>query len=459
MRLYSLTGKKEYFEFAKYIVNCGGTDVEDIFKLAYKNEFYPYQYPVTKAYEMISCFDGLLEFYYITENEHYKTAVINFADKILKSDFTVIGCSGCTHEFFDNSSVRQANTTNGETMQETCVTVTLMKFFWRVHLLTGDSKYADAFEISLYNAYLGSVNTEGVIEPAISENYPHCCLEPLTFDSYSPLTSGTRGNGVGGFNVLSDGHYFGCCAAIGAMGIGLVPKFQLAEAENGFLMNLYIDGVVKTQTASGKNVTFITETQYPKDGRIKIKINPDEDLTFALSFRIPSWSKNSKVFVCGDKVECKNGYTRIFRTWHNGDFVEILLDMTTMAIFPESYGKRILMNKVIWGHNYMVSTFDKEDPKAKNHIALRRGPVMLAQDTRLGYSTDKAVNVLINKDGSVDVDEKIKTVAPYKNIIELGIPLSNGKVMHMTDYASAGKLLTEESKMAVWILTEKSQKL
>ena len=118
VRLYNLTKENKYFEFAKYIVDCGGTDVENIFELAYENKLYPYQYPVTKAYEMTSCFEGLLEFYKITGKEKYKTAIINFADKILESDFTVIGCCGCTHELFDHSTVRQANTTNEEIMQE-----------------------------------------------------------------------------------------------------------------------------------------------------------------------------------------------------------------------------------------------------------------------------------------------------------------------------------------------------
>ena len=113
VRLYRLTGEQKYFDFATYIVNCGGTDIVNIFDLAYENKFYPYQYPVTKAYEMTSCFEGLLEYYFVTGEEKYKTSIVNYANKVLESDFTIIGCSGCTHELFDHSTVRQANTTNG----------------------------------------------------------------------------------------------------------------------------------------------------------------------------------------------------------------------------------------------------------------------------------------------------------------------------------------------------------
>ena len=40
---------------------------------------------------MMSCFEGLLEYYRITGKEWQREAVIRFADRILESDFTVIG--------------------------------------------------------------------------------------------------------------------------------------------------------------------------------------------------------------------------------------------------------------------------------------------------------------------------------------------------------------------------------
>lgn len=449
VRLYSITAKKKYFDFAKYIVDCGGADVVNIFDLAYENDFYPYQYPVTKAYEVTSCFEGLLEFYRITGNEKYKTAIINFADKILESDFTVIGCSGCTHELFDHSTVRQANTTNGEIQQETCVTVTLMKFFYQLTLLTGNPKYVDAFEISLYNAYLGAVNTEKVIEPNIKAEHPDWCLEALPFDSYSPLTAGTRGNGIGGIRLMSDNHYYGCCACIGSAGIGLVPKMQLLTTQNGFALNLFVNGKVTSKTPKNNEIKFITETNYPKDGEINIKIDTNVPEQFEILIRNPKWSKNTAISVNGTEIESANGYISIEREWQNGDIITISLDMRTEMMHPISYGTDILMNKVIWGANYMVSTFDREDPEAKNHIALRRGPIMLAQDSRLGYDLETPISVMKNENGYVETCVTITD--KYPNIIAVDIPLSNGKSITVTDYASAGKLWNEKIKIAVWM--------
>lgn len=454
VRLYAITGEKKYFDFAAYIVDCGGTDVANIFTLAYEDKFYPYQYPVTKAYEMTSCFEGLLEYYRITGIEKYKTAILNYANKVLESDFTVIGSSGCTHELFDHSTVRQANTTNGAIAQETCVTVTLMKFFYQLTLLTGDPKYSDAFEISMYNAYLGSINTEKVLEPTILKDHPDWCAEPLSFDSYSPLTAGTRGNGIGGLLRMSDNHYYGCCACIGSAGNGLFPKMALLTTANGFVYNMYANGTMTSRTPSGEKIKFVTTTKYPADGNVKIEIKLSKPENFEILIRNPKWSKATELTVNGEKINANNGYISILRKWNDSDTIDIEFDMRTEALYPTPYGSQIVMTEVIWGANYVVPQFDEEDPLAKNHIALRRGPIILAQENRLGYSVDTPVDIKVGSDGYVDASLPENEIAPYEHILEVCVPLTDGSLMHLTDYASAGKLWTEESKMAAWILTK-----
>ena len=87
------------------------------------------------------------------------------------------------------------------------------------------------------------------------ESNPHLDIVhvDLPFDSYSPLTAGTRGNGIGGLKLMSDNHYYGCCACIGAAGLGLVPKMALLKTEKGFAMNLYIDGNMETEKMPVRN--------------------------------------------------------------------------------------------------------------------------------------------------------------------------------------------------------------
>ncbi len=447
-RLAGLTGEEKYREFADHIVSCGGTSVGNIFELALADEFLPYQYPMTKAYEMISCFEGLLEYVRIGGDEKWLSAAVRFADRILESDFTVIGGCGCTHELFDHSTVRQANTTNGTIMQETCVTVTLMKYLQRIHLLTGDPKYVDGFERALYNAYLGALNTEGVIEPSIAEDHADWALEPLPFDSYSPLTCGTRGNGIGGLKVMRDNHYYGCCACIGSAGIGLVPRIAALTAEDTVALNLYIPGEISLSVPGGETLTLRTEASYPAEGEILVSLGLSAPTRFTLRLRIPAWSERTSLSVNGEALSVTPGYTEVDRLWQPGDRLRLTLDMRTRLLRPESYGTDIINTDYIWHLHYLTSRFDREDPAAKHHFALQRGPLMLAREERLGLPVDTPVTVA-KKDGCVDVRPG---TAPYPALVALEVPLEDGTYMTVTDYASAGKLWRQASRMAVWML-------
>lgn len=455
VRLYSLTEEKKYLDFAEYIVACGGMDVENVFELAYRDELHPYQYPVTKAYEMTSCFVGLLEYYRITKNERHLKAIINFADRVLEDDFTVIGSAGCTHELFDHSTVRQANPDRGDPRaQETCVTVTLMQFFYQLNLITGDAKYMDAFERSLYNGYLGAVNTDGAIDTTAAKQYPELTMVPMPFDSYSPLTSGIRGNGTGGFKPFRDGRYYGCCICIGSAGIGVAMKSAVLTSRQGLVVNLYEKGEITQPLTDGSIVNLKFDTEYPVGETVKITVDTEVKDDIELLLRNPEWSKNTKATINGKAITVTKGYVSVYRKWEKGDTIELTFDMRTRAIYPIAYGSQILMNKVVWGANCMCPTFDREHPSTKNHIAIQRGPLMLAQENRLGYSVDDAVSVKVNEDGYVDIIIPDTKTAPYACELEAQIPTTDGGCFTVTDYASAGKLWTEESKMAVWFNTK-----
>lgn len=452
VRLYRLTMQPRYLEFAEYIVGTGGTDVEDLIQTALEDNLYPYQYPVTKAYEMISFFCGVLEYARVTGNAQYRKAVLLFAKKVLESDFTIIGSAGCTHELFDHSSVRQANTNNGKKMQETCVTVLLMKLCYQLFQETNDSQYVDAFETSFYNAYLGALNIEQVLEPSLQKEYPTWDKEPLPFDSYSPLTAGTRGNGIGGLKRMSDNHYYGCCACIGSVGIGMVPAMALQDAPNGIFVNMYFPGRIRIETPLKQMAVLTIHTDYPATGTVDISVDLPKTEKFSIYIRIPAWSHQTQVTVNGEKKECHAGsYCELNQKWQSATIIKLHMDMRTKVLHPISYGHQVLMNKVIWGANYIVPTYDAEDPTAKEHVALRRGPLVLAQESRLGYSPDEFVAIVMDSEGYVSAKRADHEKAPYPHIVEMEIPLENGSTIHVTDYASAGKLWTTKSKMAAWM--------
>lgn len=451
VRLYHLTKQQRYLDFAAYIVDCGGCEMGDVFELAYEDITDPYQYPVTKAYELISCFEGLLEYYRATGIEKYRDAVIRFARRLAKTDITIIGCAGCTHELLDHSKARQTDTAYRGIMQETCVTVTWMKFCMQLLLLTGEAEFADYFEQSLYNAYLGSVNSQQKTDTAALAEDPQAILQPLPFDSYSALLSGVRGNGIGGLKIMPDKHYYGCCACIGAAGIGMLQKMAAMRQNNGIIINLYENGILQTVTPKGNPLTLTMKTGYPKDGQIEISVETVQAEEFSLTVRIPSWSQAATV-TCEKTAFVKSGYHTIQRIWNNNDKIVLQFDMRTKVLSPTPLERDIIMTHTARFEACMIPRVVVASEHAKDHIALQRGPLILARDARLGENIDEVVEIAYDADSFVAVTESSR--ANFENMVEFSIPCTNGKQFTVIDYGSAGKTMDEVSRYACWFPTK-----
>ncbi len=418
VRQYWLTGNKKYLDFASYIVKRGGSKWGNIYELAVEGVKAPYEYPVTKAYEATSFFEGVLEYYRATGDEDAKRAFVNFMAKVVETDLTVIGCSGCTHELFDHSSLVQTEV-NEHVKQETCVTVTLMKAFYQALSLTGEAKYAEAMERSGYNAMLGSVNfnkiaslpndNEFTVAHEVEKAFPHLRLiEGYTFDSYSPLYKDKRARRVGGFQKTPGGASYGCCACIGASGIAVMPISSVMLAKDGIVINHYMNG-----TFVSGGVTVEMSTEYPYGEKIAIKVHTGAPVSFALSLRIPS-TTIGRATVDGVVARVNElGYAVIDREWCDGDTVEVVIprDLTTMRL--------------------------------NGKVAVSYGCIMLALDER-------------NQDIDVKVSDKITKIEPmvtdFKTREAYKVTFSNNVTVNMVDYASAGKEWNKpDSRVTVWI--------
>ena len=460
VRLYHLTGEQRYFDFATYLVSTGAIDGENLFELAYADEVYPYQYPVTKAYEMMSCFEGLLEYGRLTGERKHLDAVVRFAHRVIESDVTVIGSCGCTHELFDHSTYRQTCTDYEGVMQETCVTVTWMKFCMQLLTLTGDPIFADQIEQSLYNAYLGALNTEHKIPGGLPlEKYPELHLEALPFDSYSTLVPGTRGRQIGGLQVMKDDMtYYGCCACIASAGIGLLSRVTLQRGSDGLYLNLYSAGTIETLAPDQTPLSICVDTAYPADGTVKLTVKAATKEDFNLYLRIPAWSEQNVITVDGGCTaqRAEKGYTPVCIPAGEGEYrITLELDMRVKCIHPfgVGFGKDELHINVDWANNCIIPSEYIEDPKSRYHIALRRGPLMLGGDNRLGYSVDVPISVVAAMDDTVDTKLLSTTDVSFPCMIAVRVPLANGTSITMTDYASVGKTWDETSRCAVWMPT------
>ena len=162
MRLYNRTGEKRYLDFARYIVSTGGSEGYDIFRQAYDN-VPPHEMggPYPKAYEMMSMFEGAVEYYRVTGDEYVRRSFMNLYDNIRRNEITIVGNGGGDQPYhpavmgegWDHTAVEQTNP-DITRMMETCVGVTWMKFCSQILRLTGDPSAVDEIEKYIYNLSL-----------------------------------------------------------------------------------------------------------------------------------------------------------------------------------------------------------------------------------------------------------------------------------------------------------------
>lgn len=448
VRLYRLTGKQAYLDYAAYIVTEGGAEGVNIFELAFENKVLPYQYGVNKAYEMMSCFEGLLEYALVTGSQKHMTACVNFTKAVMESDVSVIGSCGCTHELLDHSAVRQTAFEPG-VMQETCVTVTWMKLCSRLLQVTGERVFADAMEKSFYNAYLGALNVHhnqcGFVQTHFEKKDQAEGLVDtfLPFDSYSPLRPGKRGVMVGGLQQLTDKSYYGCCTSIGAAGVGIMAKHTVLERADGISIEFYEEGS-QSVLCHGKNVVIKMETDYPAEGVIKLTLSGADGMKVYL--RIPGWCDNAGA----DRPHMvMDGYM----VFENESRISLSLSMPVKEVHPITWDEDVIWTNrknapAGWSSTGPAQVF--HDPADDHFIAFTRGPVVLCADSRTGKAADSEFSPLLPPVANSAAGKEIISGEPC--LVRCQLESSDGDPINLVDYASAGR--DWNTTIAVWLPTK-----
>ncbi|MES2371541.1 MAG: beta-L-arabinofuranosidase domain-containing protein [Bacteroidota bacterium] len=415
--LYNNTKDKRYLDFAEEIVrewettdgpqliSKAGIAVSDRFPKP-KNWFSWDQ--GQKAYEMMSCYEGLLELYRITGKPQYKEAVERTWANINETEINIAGSGSSVECWFGG---KQLQTMPIAHYQETCVTATWIKLSQQLLRLTGDVKYADAIEQTYYNALLGSMKPDG-----------------SDWAKYSPL-AGQR---------LEGGEQCGmglnCCVASGPRGLFTLPLTAVMSEKDGATVNFFVDGNYHVQIPGGKTIDIIQQTDYPVSGNINLKISLTQNENFTLRVRIPAWSKQSVVTVNGEIFSniVPGQYADIKRNWKTGDLVSLTLDMRARLIQLGS---------------------------PQQNIAIVRGPVVLARDARLGgTNVDESAKPVLNKEGYLELEPAglnsngtwMQFKAPF--ILESHKEGPNKPVsLLLCDYASAGNTYDDRSRFRIWI--------
>ncbi len=363
----------------------------------------------TKAYEMMSCCQGLLEYHEAVDRQDLFAAVVATARNIAETEINLAGGASAGEHWFRGADEQWRHIS---WLQETCVTTTWMRLCGKLLSLTGDPLWADQLEKTFCNAYLASMNW-----PAD------------TFAAYTPL-AGYRAPGHHHCNM-----HHNCCNANGPRGwLAVLDSFLTAEGD-GMTLNFFISGRARvTIPALGETASFKLYTRYPCDGDVEIEYH-GKPLRFTLKVRIPAFAEGAAVKVNGEALPlpAAGTYCTIAREWRECDRVELMLPLTVRV------------------------------HRLHDHVAFTRGPVCLARDTRFadGDIHDE-IRVGAIGDALLASFARVKTPDPTM-MLAVAAPLPAGShtedldngvlpdVIRFTDYASAGNLWRPDNRYRVWL--------
>lgn len=391
-----VTGEKRFLDYAKWIAAQGGSTEGDIFTLARRGTA-PAELGNGKAYEMTSCFEGLLELYRETGDPEQLDAVMKYFRAVRDRELFITGAGGLKDmwgEFWYEGRRNQTRSDAGS-LGETCVTTTCIRFFGQILRLTGELSAADEMERALYNGILGAMVPDG-------SWWLHANPTPLAGSSFKKRA----GDQIPGYGE-------DCCVAQGPEALATAACYAVMRTEEGPAVLFYEACEAKIPLADGSEAALSITGNYPDGATAAITVSLSAPRRFRLKLRVPAWSTRTRIRVAGEEIPARPGtFAEIDRLWRTGDRVELEFDLRFRAV-PAPDGGALL--------------------------AAMRGPVLFARDSRLG-ELDTPVSP-----EEIENAQEIPAEPEFARLCRL----PDGS--KLCDYASAGNRFTPENTLRVWL--------
>jgi len=280
---------------------------------------------------------------------------------------------------------------------ESCANIGNILWNWRMLLATGDARFADIMELTMYNSLLAGVSLDG---KSYFYTNPLCVAHNLPF---TLRWSREREEYISLCN---------CCPPNTIRTIAEISNYVYNTSTKGLWINLYGSNQLKTKLSDGSPISLNQETNYPWDGKISIRLDECPDEPFSIFLRIPGWSARAEILVNGKKQDLnpKSGtYAEISRKWRRGDQIELHLPMEAQLIEA----------------NPLVE-------ESRNQVAVKRGPIVYCIE-----SADIAANhTIFDYIIPADIPLNLKPIT----ISNSKLFALEGKVMVMQNESWSGRL-------------------
>jgi DUF1680 family protein len=240
---------------------------------------------------------------------------------------------------------------------ESCSSCAEIFFQARMNRLYGDARAADLLEDALYNALLGSIDLQA--RHYYYDNPPNANVPRYVW------------------------HDCPCCVGNIPRTLLSLPTWTYARARDGLYVNLFVGGTVRVEDVAGTAVQLVQETEYPWNGKVRIRATPEGARDFAVHIRIPDRAPSGlyratppsagtvRILVNGRVVRppVERGYAVLARRWSAGDTIDLLLPMGVQRLRPDPRIRQL-----------------------SGRVALKYGPLLYnieSQDQDIGQALDR----------------------------------------------------------------------
>jgi DUF1680 family protein len=319
VQLYRVTGDRKHLDMAKQYLDIRG--LEDSLNRSRHNQSYQ---PVTEQTEAVghavnglTLMVSLVDVGVLTGLDEYLIAGQRMWEDIATSKLYITGGAGSSgNEGFGPAY----SLPNISAYCETCAALMFITLSDKLFLATGDAKYIDVMERTMYNNAIDGV----------SASADH-------FFYVNRLASAGDGRDVRWQRASLE-----CCPPNLVRFLAGMPGLIYAHDSKGAIyVNLYVSGDTAFQVA-GKTVSFGVESEMPWGAKSKITCTGGGGAA-TLKLRIPGWARNqpvpgslysyldtsaaaTRIAVNGEEVAAapdRFGYVSLNDSWKAGDTVEI----------------------------------------------------------------------------------------------------------------------------------------
>ncbi len=354
VELYRTTGDKKYLELAKGLIDARNLVDEGTDHNQDRIPFRQQSEAVGHAVRANYLYAGVADVYAETGDQSLFSALEKIWRDVAHRKMYVTGATGALYDGASpdgsesHSSIQLVHQAYGRAYQlpnitaynESCATIGFVLWNWRMLAITGESRFADLLELSLYNGVLATISLNG---REFFYTNPLARVDDLPF---SLRWSRKREPYIGCF----------CCPPNSVRTVAEVSAYAYGLSTSGVWINLYGGNVLDAHLPNGEAIRLTQRTAYPWKGTVQITLDNVPKRELSLFLRIPGWSKSAQVAVNEEVIddEPKSGqYLEIRRSWSASDRVELVLTMSVDLLEA----------------NPLVE-------ETRNQVAVKRGPLV-----------------------------------------------------------------------------------